>query len=111
MNNRIDEEGWIRIGIIDSTQRRSMWMRLTYAPGGSLYTYSEVIRIELCSGREGNDDYVSFEKADCHADIWWRLTDTFSTMRWIDELNSDTLDRDTYASGRERPSNRRDTKP
>ncbi|MGC2778798.1 MAG: hypothetical protein WA418_24530 [Bradyrhizobium sp.] len=44
--NRCAEPGWQRIGRIDSTQRRSLWIR--ESPDS----------LELCAGREGDDAYV-----------------------------------------------------
>lgn len=45
--SRCNEPGYIRIGILCTAHRRSLWVR--FLEGGA---------IELCAGREGDDSYV-----------------------------------------------------
>lgn len=51
-SNRYAEEGWVRIGLFDYAQRRSMWVRRT----------ADVI--ELCAGREGDDVYTTIDRSN-----------------------------------------------
>ena len=51
MANRAHQLGWERIGRLDATGRRSLWMR---ARGTS---------VELCAGREGDDAYVVLDNS------------------------------------------------
>lgn len=50
--NRCGEAGWVRVGLFDDAERRSLWVR---------YTKSA---LELCSGREGDDAYARVEASD-----------------------------------------------
>lgn len=54
---RCQEDGWERIGAVDSSGRRSLWVRFTWEhdppdQGDVPHT------IELCAGREGDDVYL-----------------------------------------------------
>lgn len=44
---RCEEQGWVPLSIPDG--RRGIWMRVTKD------------KVELCSGREGDDNHVSFK--------------------------------------------------
>ncbi len=57
-------DGWQRIGQVCSAGRRSLWMRLEYnkTQTGLYDGPSEVAAIELCAGREGDDDYLKITK-------------------------------------------------
>jgi hypothetical protein len=73
---RCEEPGWEEIGKQCSAGRRSLWLRINYTPeeiaeaeanlekGVStiLATVGTVSSIELCAGREGDDDYVRIER-------------------------------------------------
>jgi hypothetical protein len=78
---RIDEPGWMRIGIYDDAQRRSLWLRMSDEA------------IELCSGREGDDKYVRIARDnpsfdDLH-DVMCGIR--FARERLIDKLACDDL--------------------
>lgn len=74
--SRAKEPGWIRIGRYDDVRRRSLWVRLTDKNGKhlSLETiYNEdnlevqdesIVRVEICTGREGDDGYFSLSADD-----------------------------------------------
>lgn len=49
---RSTEPGYVRIGIYDDAERRSLWARCTDEA------------IELCAGREGDDDYVKVDRSN-----------------------------------------------
>lgn len=46
---RCEEEGWIQLALPDD--RRGLWIRIT------------ATALELCAGREGDDDYARFAYA------------------------------------------------
>lgn len=48
---RAREAGWVRIGRTDDSGRRSLWARASEG------------RVELCSGREGDDGYACVDAA------------------------------------------------
>lgn len=54
-------DGWQRIGQLCTSERRSVWMRLTFRKpdigGVNLAVPENVEKIELCGGREGDDTY------------------------------------------------------
>lgn len=52
MTSRLEEPGWVRIGLYDAAERRSLWVRYTDDA------------IELCAGREGDDAYMKLDKAN-----------------------------------------------
>ena len=52
------EKGWINIGRVDSTGRRSLWSRIRMKPGANEISPATVIAVELCAGREGRDSYL-----------------------------------------------------
>lgn len=91
-SNRYQEPGWRRIGRIDSTGRRSLWIRETWTGDGPAC-------IELCAGREGDDAYVRLTPADPQ---WRDLENVFTRARFAAE-NEDrdglTLDREAAARG------------
>ena len=66
---------WTRIGRLDSAGRRSTWARLEYVEGpprggyfeGVPYTHADdgdVVAVEMCGGREGDDAFVRVERGD-----------------------------------------------
>ena len=55
-SNRCHQPGWDRIGRMDSSERRSLWLRTTGAGDDTI--------AELCAGREGDDFYVRLTPAD-----------------------------------------------
>lgn len=88
--NRCHESGWRRIGRIDSTARRSLWIRETWTGA------SAPACIELCAGREGDDAYVRITPDNPQ---WRDLTNVLLTARFAAEYeyeDSDgmTLDRE-----------------
>jgi hypothetical protein len=64
------EPGYAKIGATCSAGRRSLWMRLNYSPEGRQHGEEHgvlmadtdtVESIELCAGREGDDDYLRID--------------------------------------------------
>jgi hypothetical protein len=53
---RGEESGWTRIGRYDSAERRSLWCRII-----GENERGDVVAIELCSGREGDDAFVRLD--------------------------------------------------
>lgn len=80
--NRINEPGWIRIGIMCNAGRRSVWTRDVRVDNGD---ESELIAIELCSGREGDDWYVKVTRAHPAWSVVYEIT---SMLTWIVETNA-----------------------
>ena len=50
--NRYLQDGWVRVGIFDLVERRSMWVRYT----------TDIV--EICAGREGDDAIVSIGRTN-----------------------------------------------
>lgn len=50
------KSGWVRIGRYDPVRRRALWARITAKIVGE--HEHEVLSVELCAGREGDDAYV-----------------------------------------------------
>lgn len=61
---RAKEPGWIRIGRYDDSRRRALWSRITM--DGTTPSLDGVVpsKIELCAGREGDDDYMEVLPSD-----------------------------------------------
>jgi hypothetical protein len=69
VSQRIDDptvletpDGWQRISAVCGAGRRSLWMRLHYATDEN--NIGRVVRIELCGGREGDDDYLVIDESN-----------------------------------------------
>ena len=56
-----DESGWRRVGRYDAARRRALWVRVSLEPdlARNVIADRDVRQIELCSGREGDDAYVT----------------------------------------------------
>lgn len=65
---------WHRIGRIDSTGRRALWIRETYGPGSSV--------IELRAGRGGDDAYARLTPEDPQ---WGQLSQVLGCARFAAE--------------------------
>jgi hypothetical protein len=76
MGHRLKEPGWVRIGLYDRSERRSLWLR-----------YTPKI-IELCSGREGDDQYVKITDDN---PAFVALEGVLSHMRYAREMLVDAL--------------------
>ena len=61
---RSEDPTWIRIGRYDRAERRALWVRLGKDS------------IELCSGREGDDDYAKLTVDDLGHRAFANLWDT-----------------------------------
>lgn len=80
-NDRASQPGWRKIIDPDKSGRRAVWFRRA---GEAL---------EICGGREGDDDYVLLERVS--VDQERRLSGLFATARWVGEFADDTdTDRD-----------------
>lgn len=79
---RYKEPGWKRIGRFDDVRRRSLWMRITYYEGNE----DRIKSIELCAGREGDDDYVRIERTNIQ---WKEIEEVLLTAYWCAELAED----------------------
>jgi hypothetical protein len=80
---------WHRIGRIDSTGRRSLWIRETYGPDSSV--------IELRAGREGDDAYVRLTPENPQ---WGQLSQVLGCARFAAEYEDPdgmTLERENVA--------------
>lgn len=85
---KLESHGWTRIGATDSTERRSVWMRLTYrddAPRGRdglpfVETSETVAKIEIRAGREGDDLYAVFGPSNPQ---FAEILDVFLTARYV----------------------------
>lgn len=64
------DRAWIEIGQRDSSKRRSLWMRVT---PNSFSNYTEIQLLELCAGREGDDEYVRIDKTNPQFDELLKL--------------------------------------
>ena len=64
------EEGWVRIGVIDSRRRRSLWLR----EGKGWF--------ELRAGREGDDAHVRVDRSNPQ---FSELSDVLSYARFASE--------------------------
>lgn len=53
---------WIRIGRLDSAGRRSSWARVETIGEPPSSDRSNVVAVELCAGREGDDAHVRLER-------------------------------------------------
>lgn len=74
---RCEQPGWIQIGLMCSAGRRSMWVRFTPGPNGRDATV-----VELCAGREGDDDYLRVEAGQ---PLFQELVDIMSTALFAAE--------------------------
>lgn len=54
-------EGWLLISMHDPVLRRGIWVRREPAHSQFSSAYKPPTRLELCAGREGNDDRVVLE--------------------------------------------------
>lgn len=56
----LNPDGWFRIGAVCSSGRRSLWLKLIWAPGArrDVMQYEDVVEMHLCAGREGGDAWV-----------------------------------------------------
>lgn len=54
------------MGLPDPSGRRGLWMRLTPAPAEGYIpkNVSPIKHLELCAGREGDDDYVHLQPGE-----------------------------------------------
>jgi hypothetical protein len=68
IGNRAYRSGWVRIGLYDTPQRRSLWVRRS---GNSL---------EICAGREGDDAYAVIDPSN-------PAYDTIDLQLWAVEMN------------------------
>jgi hypothetical protein len=73
--------GWVRVGVLCSAQRRSMWMRVWYRRSADTTEGSGPARIELCAGREGGDSYLCIERDDSRFAEWHDLLTTLLFAR------------------------------
>jgi len=60
----INEPGWIKIGATCSANRRSMWYRVQYEEIPLEQYQMRAIKIELCSGHEGDDHYTVLDRSN-----------------------------------------------
>lgn len=80
-----ESEHWIRIGMMDSAGRRSLWFRtLPVGVFGDATTSLEsvVTALEMCAGREGDDSYVRVERDD---PVFRDLLDVLTTAQFAGE--------------------------
>lgn len=91
--SRKDGGGWVRIGRYDGSRRRAVWSRLLPLDGDTPYT-----AIEICAGREGDDDFVRIESDN---PAFGALLSVISSAHWVMELEeSEGGTEDTQAIGR-----------
>lgn len=84
MTMRAMEPGWVKIGATCSAGRRSMWWRVTYEgveDPNSMYSRRPIL-IELCAGREGDDEYLQIDRTNPAFD---GLMDVFSSAEFAAE--------------------------
>lgn len=89
--SRLDEPGWVQIGEVCPAGRRSLWVRITRTPSVNRFADNDAYQIELCAGRVGEDNYVSFTRgADLNDDEelvqFENLEDVLSTAVWVHTL-------------------------
>ena len=77
--SRCYEPGWVRIGLFDTSQRRSLWLRHGELSAKDLLPPW----FELCAGREGDDSYIRLENdgSKHYSDLW----DVLSTAEFASE--------------------------
>ncbi len=85
--------GWEQIGLSCSTDVRSLWIRVSRMgpiqllgpdqDGDMHEVLGRVVMVELCSGREGMDEYVSLRMEDFHdAHRFGALVAVLTTQLW-----------------------------
>lgn len=58
--SRIDEPGWVLLGMRDASGRRGVWVRVAFAPSAMPGLMVPSGPVELCYGREGDDSHLVF---------------------------------------------------
>jgi hypothetical protein len=74
-----NESGWVRIGVYDVTERRALWIRITEPTATDTNIPT---KIELRSGREGDDAYVCLTPENPQ---WADLTDVLTRAQPVEE--------------------------
>ena len=80
--------GWRRIGRYDLARRRALWARLILkAKVGDEICDADVLGIELCAGREGDDAHVKLGPGGMRSAWWTDLVDVM--LRALEAANED----------------------
>ncbi len=90
MTLRKDEPGWEEIGLFDHAGRRGLWLRRQPPmPENTLRVDAPIVeQIEVCAGREGDDDYVKLTVGDTLTTHQLAaLEGVFTTVQWALELD------------------------
>lgn len=83
---RLDEPGWVQIGLMCASGRRSLWWRVTEDPDTK---DGPPAAMELCAGREGDDAYARFDRPQRIPEgefrRYWDLWEVLSTAEFAGE--------------------------
>jgi hypothetical protein len=77
-HHRACEPGWVRVGRWDSEERRSLWFRAATKDCGR-DAGLEILAVELCAGRHGNDSYASVDQPNPAVRSLWEV---LTTQQW-----------------------------
>lgn len=88
--NRCEEPGWIEIGKRCSVGRRSLWVRFDWRfeavdpplAGATWSMWSILDAVELCAGREGDDQFVRIDRSNPQ---FFELADLFGVAKFAAE--------------------------
>ena len=82
--------GWRRVGRYDRPRRRALWARLISKPDAdsNVYNHADLLAIELCAGREGDDAFVRLEPCGMRSAWWSNLIDVVLTA--LDAVDEDS---------------------
>ncbi len=103
--SRVDEPGWVQIGLMCAAGRRSLWFRVSLRPAApatdlkesqraalieanvdpdrATVSVEDVVSLELCAGREGDDAYVQFDNDGSQK--FYELWDVLCTAEFAGE--------------------------
>jgi hypothetical protein len=88
----LEHEGWLRIGQFDRARARSLWVRFTrlgpsYVSENGLVYEGPVVAVELCSGRDGGDEYVRITPDELAPPLFCNLFDTLHAQVWAQAVD------------------------
>jgi hypothetical protein len=88
----LEHEEWLRIGQCDRARARSLWVRFTrlgpsHVSESGLVYEGPVVAVELCSGRDGGDEYVKITPGELAPPLFCKLFDTLDAQVWAQAVD------------------------
>lgn len=80
---RYKQPGWELAAMNDPAGRRGIWYRATFAGE------NELVALEVCGGREGDDAYARFEVHEHNRDAVHGLLDVLERAAWAVDMARD----------------------